>query len=302
MRREQLSEVDLNLLVVLDVLLQERSVTQAANRLHLTPSAVSHALNRLRELFDDELLVRDGRRMSPTVRARELGDSLPRALSQLAQTLTAPKPFMPDTSTRTFRLAAPDFIAPVVLEEVGRTAPQVKVEWVSTSLTAVQELTQGRYDALVAPRAFKSEGLREHALGAWDWKVYGRAEHPAFCDWSLDAWTAYPHLQIGTSVLRGQGPIQKRLSQLGIERQVGAVVPHFAMAAQVVSQTDLLVTVPSVIMHQTQDVYGLEHREVPFELPQMGLSVFRSATHGDESGVRWFVEQIATACSCLSPR
>ena len=161
MRPEQLSEVDLNLLVVLDVLLQERSVTRAAHRLHLTPSAVSHALNRLRELFDDELLIRDGRRMSPTVRARELGESLPRALSQLAQTLTAPKPFIPATSNRTFRLAAPDFIAPMVLKEVGKAAPQVKVEWVSSSPTAVQKLTQGRYDGLIAPRAFKNEGLRE---------------------------------------------------------------------------------------------------------------------------------------------
>jgi hypothetical protein len=72
------------------------------------------------------------------------------------------------------------------------------------------------------------------------------------------------------------------------------------MAAPIAAQTDMLVTVPSVIMHSARDVYDLERRDVPFELPQMGLSVFRSATDGDELGFRWFVEQVEAACHKLS--
>ena len=113
MNSVQLRGIDLNLLVVLEVLLRERSVTQAADRLDLTPSAVSHALRRLRDLFDDELLLRDGRRMRPTVRAEALAETLPRVLDQVARTIAAPEPFTPATSTRTFRLAAPDFVAPL---------------------------------------------------------------------------------------------------------------------------------------------------------------------------------------------
>ena len=300
MKPEQMSQLDLNLLVVLDVLLQERSVTRAGHRLRVTPSAVSHALSRLREVFDDELLVRDGRRMSPTTRARGLTEALPRALQQLAQTLKAPDPFVPATSSRTFRLAAPDFIAPMVLEKVGHVAPRVKVEWLATSSTSVQELNQGRFDALIAPRVLKNEGLRATPLGEWPWMVYGRARHPAFRDWSLEAWAAYPHLQIGTSVLRGPGPVEERASQLGISRQLGAVVPHFSMAAPIIANTDLLITVPAVIMQHPAKIYGLKVREVPFELPNMGLSVFRSAIRGDESGVRWFIEQIEAACKIYS--
>jgi DNA-binding transcriptional LysR family regulator len=295
-----LRDIDLNLLVILEVLLGERSVTRAAQRLHLTPSAVSHALKRLRELFDDELLVRDGRRMSPTVRAQEIAETLPTALRHVAHVLTAPEPFDPVMSTRVFRLAAPDFVAPLILQEVSRAAPHVRVEWVSSSSITLRELSLGRCDALIAPSVVKHEGLRAHSLGEWPWKVYGRAGHPAFKRWSMQAWSNYSHLQIwGTRTTQGQGPIDRRLAQLGVERHIGAVVPYFSMAAAVVANSDLLLTVPCMTMAATQERFDLEEHELPFELPRMSLSLFRSATGGDEPGVRWFLERIQAACSRL---
>ncbi|MEM6925705.1 MAG: LysR family transcriptional regulator [Myxococcota bacterium] len=293
-----LRQIDLNLLVVLDVLLRERSVTRAADRLHVTRSAVSHALGRLREVFGDELLVRDGRRMRPTVRADGLAETLPRVLRQLERALAGPEPFRPEASTRTFRLAAPDFVAslvPHLLQDVGRVAPGVGVELAPFSPMAVRELTEGRYDALVAPSGVQHEGLRGEVLGAWPWAVFGRHGHPAFGDWSLAAWSAYPHLQIRTAVLRGTGPIDKQTAELGIQRVVGAVVPHFTMAAPILAQTDLLITVPSVIMAGAASAYGLERREVPLDLPLMRLALFRSAAVGDEPGVRWFLERVTAA-------
>ena len=299
MSGDALRGMDLNLLVILDLLLQERSVSRAAARLHLTPSAVSHALRRLRSHFDDELLVRDGRRMKPTVRAQELGDSLPRALQHLSSALVAPEPFEAGSSRRTFRLAGPDFVAPAVLAEIGRAAPGVRVEWVPGSPTAVRELARGRYDALIASGALKDEGLRETVVGEYAWRVYGRSGHPAFERWSLEAWLEVPHLQIGTSLMRGLGPIERRVSSLGLERRVGAVVPHFSMAASVLTDTDLLLTIPSVGMESARERYSLESREVPFEFPRMTLTLFRSATNGDEPGVRWFLDCIERACRGL---
>lgn len=298
-----LRHIDLNLLVVLDVLLRERSVTRAAQRLNVTPSAISHALRRLRELFDDELLIRDGRRMRPTVRAEALAETLPRLLGQLSNMVAAPQPFEPGTSTRTFRLAAPDFIAPLVpllLQHVGEEAPQVRIELVPFSPMVARELAEGRHDALVGPSFLGDEGVRSVALGAWPWAVFGRADHPAFRDWSLEAWSAYPHLQIRTSGGGGPGPVGRKASTFGVQRRIGAVIPHFSMAAPVLAQTNLLLTVPSLAMNSAEAAYGLVRRDVPFDLPPMGLSLFRSAAGGDEPGVRWFLEKIQSAIEHMS--
>ena len=171
----------------------------------------------------------------------------------------------------------------------------MRVELAPFSTMAVRELSEGRYDALVAPSAVEHEGRRSEALGSWSWAVYGRRGHPAFSDWSLEAWSAHPHLQIRTTVLRGTGPIDQRAAEQGIDRVVGAVVPHFTMAAPILAQTDLLLTVPSIIMSGATAAYGLERREVPLDLPRMSLSLFRSAAAGDEPGARWFLERVAAA-------
>ncbi len=302
MNEIQLRGIDLNLLVVLDVLLIELSVSRAAERLHLTPSAVSHALRRLRELFGDELLVRDGRRMRPTVRAQELAVTLPRMLRQLERTLAGPDDFDPSRSTRTFRLAAPDFLAslvPHLLADVGAHAPGVRVELAAFSSGVVRELVDGSHDALIAPSLIDHEGLRAQALGTWPWAVYGRIGHPAFADWSLDAWAATPHLMIRTSLRSGQGPVDRSASALGITRHVGAVVPHFTMAASILAKTDLLLTIPSMILSDVATLHGLDRRDPPLPLPDMGLSLFRSAVSGDEPGVRWFLERVASAFQSL---
>ena len=236
--------------------------------------------------------------MRPTVRAEGLAETLPRVLQQLEHALAGPEPFRPEVSTRTFRLSAPDFIAPLVphlLADVGRVAPGVRVELAPFSPRAIPDLAEGRYDALMAPSAMKHEGLRSESLGSWSWAVFGRRRHPAFADWSLQAWAATPHLQIRTTVVRGKGPIDRRAAEAGVERVVGAVVPHFTMAAPILAQTDLLLTVPSLILARAARVYGLERREVPLDLPRMGLSLFRSAATGDEPGVRWFQERIVAA-------
>jgi len=293
-----LSQVDLNLLVVLDVLLREGSVTRAAQQLRRTPSAISHSLNRLRALFGDELLVRDGRRMRPTHRGERLADILPRALEQLAHTMVDPEPFDPASATRTFRLAAPDFMAPLVpplLQAVGAVAPAVRIELAPFAPTAVRDVAEGRYDGLIAPDAVDNESVRGTPLGSWPWAVYGRAGHPAFARWSRKAWAAHPHLQVRTSVLRGEGPIDQLAAQLGIQRVVGAVVPHFSLAAPVLAETDLLLTVPRMAIGGAAAAYNLDHRKVPFDLPRMQLSLFRSATTGDEPGVRWFLDRVVAA-------
>ncbi|MGX9355575.1 LysR family transcriptional regulator [Roseobacteraceae bacterium S113] len=304
MSASPLSKIDLNLLVVLDVLLREKSVARTADRLNLTSSAVSHALKRLRVLFGNELLVRDGRRMVPTARAESLAESLPSLLSQIEHVLEAPEPFDPASSNRTFRLAAPDFITsllPHLLKLVSKDAPGVRVDLAAYSPAAVLDMSQGRFDALIAPSFKQKDDLRGTPIGAWPWTVYGRKNHPAFSNWSIETWGHFPHLQVSAYAPSGRGPIDRSAIEKGISRQIGAVVTSFSMAAPVLAQTDMLLSVPSIAMDDAAQVYGLERRAVPFDLKPLELTLFRSATTGDQPEIRWFHEHVATAAKALVP-
>lgn len=297
-----LKNVDLNLLVVLDVLLREQSVGLAADRLNLTQSAVSHALKRLRALFDDELLVRDGRSMVPTTHARTLAEQLPSMLAHIERVLRNPSPFDPATSDRVFRLVAPDFFTSStlrLLEHTSRAAPNVRVEMTPFTPAWITEMKAGRCDALIAPRGLKADELRRQDIGSWPWVVFGREGHPAFADWSIEAWARYPHIQVRTAAPEGKGPIAKMAERLGIQRRIGAVVPHFSVAASALSRTDMLLTVPTVALGDSPESYNLEHRPVPFDIAPLELSLYRSATTGAEPDVRWFLERVSEVCSNL---
>ncbi len=160
-------------------------------------------------------------------------------------------------------------------------------------------MAEGRFDGLVAPDAVENESVRGVPLGEWPWAVYARRGHPAFSRWSRKKWAAYPHLQVRTSTLRGNGPIDSLAAREGIERVIGAVVPHFCLAAPVLAQTDLLLTVPSMAIGGAADAYNLDSRAAPFDLPPVRLSLFRSATVGDEPAVRWFLERVVEASAQL---
>ena len=305
MRSPPLSKIDLNLLVVLDVLLREQSVARAADRLNLTSSAISHALKRLRLLFDNELLVRDGRRMVPTARGQALAETLPSLLTQVEHTLAAPKPFDPETSQRCFRLAAPDFMSallPPLLRAVSQEAPGVTVELAGVVPTTALDTSQGRYDAVIAPSFRQKDDLRGVAIGTWPWKVYGRKNHPAFATWSLDMWAAFPHLQIGSSSPSGRSPIDREAAKRGVTRKIGGVLTQFSMAAPVLAQTEMLLSVPSVAMAEAARVYELETKDLPFDLPPLELMLFTSATTGDQPETLWFKDHVAAAAQALLPK
>ncbi|MGZ3405206.1 MAG: LysR family transcriptional regulator, partial [Polyangia bacterium] len=126
-----LNQVDLNLLVVLEAIYTEGGVTQAAKKLHLTQPAISHSLGRLRELFEDPLFVREGRRLVPTPLARNLIDPLRRSLRGLESTLNEVEHFDPSTTKRRFTLGLRDVLEAIVLpnlmEDVSRNAPHIDV-------------------------------------------------------------------------------------------------------------------------------------------------------------------------------
>jgi len=153
-----LNRLDLNLLVALNALLTERSITRAAERLHLSPSATSGALARLRNFFADDLLTQIGRRMVPTPLGESLEVAVRDCLLQVQATVEIRPQFDPATSTRNFRLMMSDFVAtvlmPRVLERLQREAPDVKIELLANDDEPWESLSRGAVDFLVLPKHF----------------------------------------------------------------------------------------------------------------------------------------------------
>jgi len=148
-----LHRVDLNLLVALDALTRERSVTKAAERAGVTQSAMSHTLRRLRELFGDPLLVRGRGGMVLTPRAEALAVPLRSGLVSLARTLAEPQPFAPEQASRTFRIVSPDLfdalVLPTLFQRLGQQAPSIDLAVVPMPKRLTDSLETGDVDLAI---------------------------------------------------------------------------------------------------------------------------------------------------------
>lgn len=155
------NRLDLNLLVALDVLLAEKSITRAARRLNLSQSATSGVLARLREYFKDELLVQVGRTLILTPLAISLADPVRKVLLQIQATIEIKPQFEPSTAVREFRILASDYISTVVMGELGRrlstTAPGITLDIMPTNPNPLEQLDRGEVDLLILPRKFIGE-------------------------------------------------------------------------------------------------------------------------------------------------
>jgi DNA-binding transcriptional LysR family regulator len=298
MRPFDVAQADLNLLVVLDVLLQERNVTRAARRLHRTQSAVSHALARLRDQLGDPLLVRVGGAMRPTPRALQLMPEVTRLLATIGRVLGAESGFDPKTTTRTFSLAAPDFVAaalPALVARMAAETPEANVELVPAGRGMLRDLADGRIDLVVAPPR-REEGVRMRPLVSLDWAVFAREGHPAARAWSARAWAQYRHVRVRTSG-DAEGPVDRAARARKLSRKPGPVLPHFLLAPPLLARTDLLLTVPRAVLADVAPRFGLVALPCPVELPPIELSLHWSAQLERDVALTWFREAVAHVVS-----
>lgn len=291
--------IDLNLLVALDALLSERSVTRAARRCGVTQSSMSHSLARLRELLGDAVLVRSGRAMQPTPRATAMLAPLQRALAELGRVLVAEAAFEPGMSERMFSLVCPDLLAaflPSLVARVHADAPRVRL-----SLHALERgdvarpLLDGAHDlALGPPLRSAVAGLMQTELGHVRWAVFGRPDHPALAAkrLSVRAWLAAPHVVVGTGSV-GLGYVGEALAKAGLARRVGLSVPVFLLAPLVAAQTDMLFTAPLELIEPIAAQLGVVHRRPPIELPRVPVVLYWAERMQHDGGHRWLRERVA---------
>jgi DNA-binding transcriptional LysR family regulator len=295
MNQIDLRRFDLNLLVVFDVLMIERSVTRAADRLGRTQSAVSHSLSRLREQFGDPLLVKGGVRMQPTEFALDLIEQARPMLGGIQRVLSPQHVFDPENSRRVFRLAAPDFMLTLfadLLHRLRAEAPSVSVEWTAPREPTLLDVAEGLIDIAIVPAELRwPQGIAGEAVGALGWRCFGRSGHAAFSDWGPDSWARWPHLvvRIGDSLT---SPVNGAAAAAGLQRSIAAWVPNFSAIAPVLAGSELLATLPAVAMTETLHAYRLDSKEVPFPIAPLPHAMVWCSGRSRDAGLIWLRDRL----------
>jgi DNA-binding transcriptional LysR family regulator len=295
MKEIDLRRFDLNLLVVFEVLMIERSVTRAAERLGRTQSAVSHSLQRLRSQLGDPLLIKGGVRMQPTPFALELIEQARPMLRGIQRVLSPRHVFDPASSQRVFRLAAPDFMMTLFIDLMARLrkeAPGVSVEWTAPREPTPLDVAEGQIDIAIVPAELRlPDGATSEAVGALEWRCFGRQGHQAFSQWGPDTWAKWPHLvvRVGDSLT---SPVNVAASAAGLGRTIAGWVPHFSAIAPVLARSDLIATLPAIAMEETLHPYHLESREVPFPIAPLPHAMIWSAGRNNDPDIAWLRDRL----------
>jgi len=242
-----LSSLDLNLLVALDALLSEANVSRAAMRIGLSQPATSHALQRLRDLIGDPLLVRVGARMELTPRAQALRGPLAQALEQV-RALFVPDDFDAASSERQFRLMMPDLavelLMPPLMEKITQAAPNVRIDVVPWRGPAIFTAEFARTIDMVISIGNAFKGFHRQLLYTDRDALAVRRGHPIGA--KLGRRAAFLEARHVAVIIRGQNEdlIDSWLRAKGIERRIALVVPGYIEALHVAARTDLVAFVP----------------------------------------------------------
>ena len=296
-----LSSIDLNLLVVFDALVTERSVTQAGKRLGLSQPAVSNALSRLRAAFGDPLLVRTGVTMEPTPRALELVPPVRHALSTLTDAFRGPQRFDPQHSKHGFRVCAADDIEltllPHLLERIKHLAPGMDIAMSRRPGEVEQSLRTGHVDLYLGVWFNVPEAFRRHLLRKETFACIARRGHPQIgSELTLRSYMEAGHVVV-TPTERPGSVVDTVLSDQGLGRRVVLRTPHFLVAPLVVARTDLIATLPRTIAETCAEFLELSVFNPPIDVPGFPIQmVWHPRTH-EHPPHRWLREQIVHAMS-----
>ena len=292
--------LDLNLLVALDALLTERSVSLAADRLCLSQSATSSALGRLRDYFGDELLVVKGRNMILTTRAEELIEPVRAVLEQIRTTVAIAPPFDPLTADRQVRIMASDYSTQVMLAEVLATlatiAPNLRFEIQPMSDTPIEAIERGYVDLLLTIDCAVSSDHPSLILFEDDYVVVGDPRNPAMGE----PMTRQLYFSLGHVTARfGKSRVPafedwfvRRQKQ---QRRVEVVAPTFLSLPGLIVGTNRIATLHRRMAEQIVQTQPLVMREVPFDIPPIREALQWNIANNNDRALRWVIEQLETA-------
>jgi DNA-binding transcriptional LysR family regulator len=298
MHKIDLRRIDLNLLLLFDVLMQQGSVSKTAEQLGRTQSAVSHALGRLREQLGDPLLVKVGGRMQPSPYALELVQEVRPVLRNIERVLSPREAFEPAISTRKFRLAVPDLamgLFPRLIERIQRDARKLTVEWEIPRSQTLLDVAEGMVDVALLPESIKRpEGVAAQVVGQFEWACFMREGHPALSAWSEASWIAWPHVVVGTGD-QVRSPVGLVAQEVGLKRSIGLTVPTFGAVAPLLAHSDMIATLPTLVLADAMQTFGLAARRVPFRVPAMRHVLAWSARLTNDPAGLWIRDCLGEA-------
>jgi DNA-binding transcriptional LysR family regulator len=298
----RLSRFDLNLLVVFEMMMRERSVSRAADKLALSQPATSHALNRLRALIGDPLFVRTPEGMQPTPRAEQLALPVRRALEEFQQALE-PDNFSPATSDRAFTLAVNNHAALVMAAPIalacGEEAPGIHLNVRPSGTLVLSELLDsGELDFVIAARALEGARFGSMMLMEDDYVIVMRQDHPAAGKPpSLESFAGLPRMTISSSG-DDLGFIDDQLVNQGLARGGALAVPYLSLTEMLTSSDRVVVTRRQIARALARTVPIVTH-ELPMARRQVGSFLSWHRRFDSQPAHRWMRDLIATTAKTL---
>lgn len=298
MRLARLRSIDVNLLVALDALLDECSVTRAAERMGVSQSAMSRTLGRLRELVGDPLLVRTAHEMERTAVAMDLREPLREALAQLDALVTEREAFDPATSVRSFRLEITDHVAVALLPRLmpclRDEAPGVDVEVAPPEGKPEQRLLERRTELFIGGVVHDVPGLFRQALFEEELVCVVRHAHPhREALHELSRYAAADHVLVSPRGITRDGVVDRALAAQGLRRRIVLRVPQFLVAPLVVAHTDLVATVPRRVAEALALDGALAVITPPVPLASFTVHQVWHERHHHDHGHRWLRQTVA---------
>ncbi len=293
-----LNKVDLNLFIVFDAIYTEANLTRAGQIVGITQPAVSNALSRLRETFNDPLFVRTAQGMVPTPMAQNIIGPVRNALQLLRVSVQESRIFNPLQANKTFRISMTDLIEAVILpplfQRLRRQAPAVQIEsFLAKRRETTKELAAGRIDFAVDAPLNTDPQVRHVKLLEDRYVCAMRKGHPLAKDKiTLDDYLSLTHIHI-SSRRSGLGLVDLALGKMGIQRKIALRSQHYLMASQVMQQTDMAMTVPESFAHR----HGLHAVDLPVnDVPAQETHLYWHESTDQDPANRWMREQLIELC------
>ncbi len=272
-----LEKINLNLLVALDALLIERHVSRAAQRVHISQSAMSIALGQLRDLLQDDILVRQHQAMIPTPKGQALQPWVRSTLEEIKRVIHQPPPFNPETAVRVFRIGMTDYteflVLPKLLAILAKKAPNISIKIINLNLLDHYEVfDKEKLDLAVGVLFEENTPLETQCLFSETAVCVARKNHPLMQKkLTLKRFLQAKHIAINLHSMPVLGRIDKALHQLGVQRNVAVATPHLVAAFHLARNTDYLMASMRHLGEQLIEPFGLTMRELPFSVEPLEI-------------------------------